>query len=130
VEDLEFLSAFHDGSLPSDEIRHRGHLRLAWLILNRHPVDEAATIVTREIRRFAISQGAASRYHDTLTRFWVRLVSHATNDAADAKNIDELMEKFPFLCDKNLPYRHWKRETFDSDGARAGWVEPDIAPLP
>src|ERR1700693_538236 len=104
MEDLEFLNAFHDGSLPSDEIRHRGHLRLAWLILNRHPVDDAETIIAREILRFAASQGAASRYHDTLTRFWVRLVSHAMNEAADAKNIDELVEKFPFLKDKNLSY--------------------------
>jgi hypothetical protein len=130
MEDLELLNAFHRGSLPSGEIRHRGHLRLTWLILNRHPVDEAATIIAREIRRLATSQGAASRYHDTLTRFWVRLVSHAMNEAEDAKNIDKLIEEFPFLTDKNLPYRHWKRETFDSAGARAGWVEPDIAPLP
>jgi hypothetical protein len=130
MEDLEFLNELHDGTLPSDEMRHRGHLRLAWLMLNDHPVDEAATIITREIRRSAVGQGAASRHHETLTRFWVRLVSHAMKEAADAKNIDELIEKFPFLTDKDLPYRHWRRGTIDSDGARAGWVEPDMAPMP
>ncbi len=130
LEDREFRDAFHNGRLPSDAFRHRGHLRLAWLVLNQHTRDEAATIIVREIQRFATGQGAASRYHDTLTRFWVRLVSHAMNNAKDAKSIDELLEKFPLLLDKNLQYRHWREGTFNSDEARAGWVEPDLVPLP
>jgi hypothetical protein len=130
MDDCEFLRLFHDGNLPGEEFRHRGHLRLAWLILSRHRREEAETIVAREIRRFAAATGGANRYHDTLTRFWVRLVGHVMENAADAGSIDGLLARFPFLLDKSLPYRHWRGEIFNSDRARAGWVEPDLAPLP
>ena len=130
MDDNEFLNLFHEGALTGDEFRHRGHLRLAWLVLSRHPKDEAEQIVAREIRMFAVANGASNRYHDTLTRFWVRLVGHAMESAPDAGSIDELLARFPFLFDKSLPSRHWQGETFNSDQARAGWVEPDLVPLP
>jgi len=130
VDDHDFLRLFHDANLPGEEFRHKGHLRLAWLILSRHPREEAETIVAREILRFAAASGAANRYHDTLTRFWVRLVGHAMDHAKGARSIDELLAIFPILLDKSLPYRHWTGETFNSERARAGWIEPDQVPLP
>ena len=128
--DVEFLKLFHEGALAGDEFRHRGHLRLAWLVLSRHSRIEAENIVAREIQQFAVANSASNRYHDTLTRFWVRIVGHALENAPDAQSIDELVGNFPFLLDKGLPFRHWRGETFNSDRARAGWVEPDLAPLP
>ncbi|SRR6266568_7859675 len=130
MDDGEFLRLFHDGTLPSGEFRHGGHLRLAWLILSHDRKDDAERIVAREIQKFAISSGAPNRYHDTLTRFWVRLVGHAMENAPDAGSIDALLAMFPFLLDKTLPYRHWRGETFNSDRARAAWVEPDLVPVP
>jgi hypothetical protein len=129
MNDGEFLRLFHDGYIPSGEFRHRGHLRLAWLILAHHRKDDAERIVAREIQKFAVANGAANRYHDTLTRFWVRLVGHAIENAPEAGSIDALLAMFPFLLDKTLPYRHWRGETFNSDRARVGWVEPDIVPM-
>jgi hypothetical protein len=130
MDDREFLRLFHEGLLPGEEFRHRGHLRLAWLVLSRHRRDEAESIVAREIQQFAVANGASGKYHDTLTRFWVRLVGHAIENATNVWSIDELLAKFPFLLDKSLPYRHWRGETFNSDQARAGWIEPDLLPVP
>ena len=129
MDDREFLHLFHEGSLPSEEFRHRGHLRLAWLVLSCHPIDEAENVVAREIRRFALASGAPNRYHE-LARFWVRLVGHAMENETEAGSIDDLLARFPFLLEKSLPYRHWRGETFNSDRARADWVEPDLVPLP
>lgn len=130
MDDREFLRLFHDTSLPGEEFRHKGHLRLAWLILSRHQREVAETIVAQEIRRLASASGATNRYHDTLTRFWVRLLSHVMEKVPEGRSIDELLAMFPFLLDKSLPYRHWHGETFNSEQARAGWVEPDLVPLP
>ncbi|OLE71160.1 hypothetical protein AUF78_03295, partial [archaeon 13_1_20CM_2_51_12] len=130
MDDHEFLRLFHDGNLPGEEFRHKGHLRLAWLFLSRYPTDEASTIVAREIRWFAGANGASNRYHDTLTRFWVRLVGHAMANAPEARSIDELLARFPFLLEKGLPLKHWRGETLNSDQARACWVEPDLLPVP
>jgi len=57
MEDGEFLRLFHDGNLSGEEFCHRGHLRLAWLVLSKHSRIEAEGIVAREIRRFAIANG-------------------------------------------------------------------------
>jgi hypothetical protein len=130
MHDREFLRLFHDANLPGEEFRHRGHLHLAWLVLSRHRKDDAEQIVAREIQHLAVASGSPNRYHDTLTRFWVRLVGHAMENATEAGTIDDFLARFPFLLDKSLPYRHWQAETFNSDRARAGWVEPDLAPLP
>ena len=130
MDDRDFLCLFHDGYLPGEEFRHRGHLRLAWLVLSRHSRTEAESIIAREIQLFAVAKGASNRYHDTLTRFWVRLVGHVMQNAPQAGSIDELLARFPFLLDKSLPYRHWREETFKSDKARSRWVEPDLVPLP
>src|SRR5713101_9790255 len=130
MDDRDFRSLFHDGNLPGEEFRHRGHLRLAWLVLSRHSRIEAESIIAREIQLFAVANGASSRHHDTLTRFWVRLVGHAMENATEAGSIDDLLARFPFLLDKSLPYHHGRAETFNSDRARACWVEPDLAPLP
>jgi hypothetical protein len=130
MDDGEFLRLFHDSNLPGDEFRHRGHLRLAWLVLSRHSRIDAESIIAREIQLFAVAKGASNRYHDTLTRFWVRLVGHAMEYAPEARSIEDILARAPFLLDKNLPYRHWRTETFNSDRARAGWVEPDLVTLP
>jgi hypothetical protein len=129
MDDRKFLRLFHDWNLPGEEFRHKGHLRLASLVLSHHARGDAEKIVAREIRRFAGASGAANRYHDTLRRFWVRLVSHAMENAPEAGSIDALLAKFSFLLDKSLPYRHWRGEIFNSDRARAGWIEPDLVPL-
>ncbi len=135
MDDREFLRLFHEGRLPGEEFRHRGHLRLTWLVLSRPRRGEAESIVAREIQQFAVANGASGKYHDTLTRFWVRLLGHAMENAPDVRSIDQLFTRFPFtrfpfLLDKSLAYRHWRGETFNSDQARAGWIEPDLLPVP
>lgn len=130
MEDPEFLQLFHQGNPPGEEFRHRGHLRLAWLVLSRHKKEDAEQMVAQEIQRLAVANGASGKYHDTLTRFWVRLVGHVMENAPEAQSIHGLLARFPLLLDKSLPYRHWRGETFNSDLARAGWVEPDLVPVP
>jgi len=130
MDDREFLRAFHEGSLPGTELRHRGHLRLAWLVLKSHPRREAEEIIAREIPRFAEFQGAAGKYHETQTRFWVRVIAHALAEGPDATGIDELIESFPILLEKDHPYRHWSKEVFDSLESRKHWIPPDLKPLP
>src|SRR5207253_10204571 len=110
MDDGEFLRLFHDGGLPGEEFRHKGHLRLAWVVLSKHSRVEAESILAREIRRFAIANGSLNRYHDTLMRFWVRLVGHAMANAPAARSIDQLLARFLFLVVNGLPVMHCRRE--------------------
>ena len=76
VPDDEFLRAFFGLTLPNSEFHHRDHLRLAWLAVRRHGPDAAEEAVVGGIQRFAAHHGHITLYHDTMTRFWVRLVAH------------------------------------------------------
>jgi hypothetical protein len=63
--------------------------------------------------------------HETLTRFWVRIVAHASR-----ATLAETLEAHPMLLRKDLLLQHWSRETLYGDAAREAWIEPDIQPLP
>lgn len=130
LPDQDFLHAFFSLTLSNSEFRHRDHLRLAWLVVRRHGGVEAEEVVAGGIRKFAAHNSHAQAYHDTMTRFWVRLVSHAVADRPEIVDFEEFLAAYPLLLDKNTPLRHWSRESMFGAQARAAWQEPDLVPLP
>lgn len=130
MTDDEFAQAFLSGALPPSQFHHRDHLRLAWSLSRSLGGDEASRVIADGIRRFATHHGQARKYHETMTAFWVRLVSHLTQAHPDSTDFPTFLAAFPHLLDKDLPYRHWRRETMLGEEARARWVEPDLLTLP
>jgi hypothetical protein len=129
MNDREFLRAFHDCKLSSEDFRHRGHLRLAWLVLRDHGLEESLRFLSLGIRQFASFKGAIDIYNETPTQFWTRIVNHAIQEHPSAQEFEQFINALPILLDKQLPYRHWRRETLGSKLARSGWLEPDLLPL-
>ncbi len=130
MTDDDFVRAFLDGSLPPAEFHHRDHLRLSWVLIRRLGLAAAASAIATGIQRFAARHGQSQKYHETLTQFWVRIVGHMVEARPDIGDFAAFLATFPQLLDKDLPYRHWRRETMNSARARAGWVEPDLVALP
>lgn len=128
-EDEAFLRAFEDGSLEKGAFRHRDHVRLAWLCLRLDTPERALARVAHGVRAFAARHGVPQLYHETLTRVWLRLVAGAMRGRADA-SFDTFAAARPWLFDTSLPGRFYRPATLESAAARAGWVEPDLAPLP
>src|SRR5579872_4107014 len=108
--DDEFLRAFFGLTLTNSEFHHRDHIRLAWLAARRHGAETAEKVVTAGIQRFADHHSHGPLYHDTMTRFWVRLVAHAVSVRPEIDEFDAFLAAFPLLLDKNTPLRHWSRE--------------------
>ena len=130
LTDDEFLARFFGLTFGTDEFHHRDHLRLAWLAVRRHGPIAAEAVVSDGLRRFADHHGRASRYHETMTRFWVRLVAHCIESRPDLQDFDAFMAAFPMLSEPALFEKHWSREAMFAAGARAAWREPDLVPLP
>ncbi len=128
--DDEFLRAFFALELPNSEFHHRDHLRLAWLAVRRHGGNAAEEVVTAGIQRFAEHYSHGPVYHDTITRFWVRLVAHAVSHRPEIVDFDEFLAAYPPLLDKSTPLRHWSREAMFAPDARAAWRDPDLVALP
>jgi hypothetical protein len=128
-EDAQFLAAFEAGQIANQDFHHRDHLRLAWIQIRRLGLERASGWVAIAIRLFATHHGHADRYHDTLTRFWVRAVAIGIQHHPEL-TFEGLLAAEPHLLDKNLPYLHWSRERMASDQARRQWVEPDLRSMP
>lgn len=129
MDDTEFLGAFLAGWPAGERFGHYDHLRIAWLVIERHGPELATEIVGQNLKAMAMAAGVAPLYNETMTRFWMKLIAHVS-DSAGAKTIDEAIQRVPMLLDKNLAQRHWSRTAMFGPEARAGWVEPDLAPLP
>jgi hypothetical protein len=125
----DFLDAFERLAFPASRFRHRDHVRTAWAYVSRLGPEEAEARVTTGIRRLARAAGAEARYHETLTRGWVRAVSHFVSQHP-TETFDEFVEVCPQLCRKDLLLAHYHAVTLASAKARATWVLPDKSPIP
>ncbi|MGA7910233.1 MAG: hypothetical protein WCC30_01610 [Candidatus Dormiibacterota bacterium] len=129
MTDDEFLRAFLQGWPSGERFGHHEHLRVAWLVIERHGPELAAEIAGDGLRRMAAAQGQSVLYNETMTRFWVRLVAHVRDVKGPQESIDQAIEQVPMLMDKSLPFRHWSRELMFGPEARTRWVEPDLLPI-
>lgn len=109
---------------------HREHLKLAWMAIDEAGAGGAGDLVAKLLQEVAAAHGEAARYHETLTRFWVWVVSFVRDQHPALASVDAAIESLPHLLDKNLPLRHWTPDEIWSPRARRGWTEPDLLPLP
>jgi hypothetical protein len=131
MTDEAFLSAFESGTLPRAHFDHRGHLRAAWLYLERHPLPEAAARCAATIRAYAIGQGDHEKFHHTLTLAFMHIVAERRH-AHPAADFDTFLAAAPELLTgaRALIARHYSPARLRTPEARHGFVPPDRAPLP
>ena len=128
--DHEFLCRFEQAEVVGHEFGHRQHLRMAWLYIRLYGPEVAEERAARGIRNLVQRHGVAGKYNDTLTRAWVRAVAHHAAQGGALGSFDAFIGRFPALTRGDLMLRHYSAGVLWSDGARSGWVEPDVAPLP
>ncbi len=128
--DAGFLDAFERGLVANSAFHHRDHVRLTWLYLRAYGPEQGARRVSESIQRFATAQGAADRFHVSLTQFWIRLVQHVMDAFPAIATFEALVAAVPVLADKSAVYRHYSPQVLNSPAARRAWVSPDLRPLP
>jgi hypothetical protein len=121
---------FERCSLAGSEFRHREHVRLTWIYLAEYGEEEALRRLADGLGRLAATNGAADRFHYTITRAWVRLVEAARQVRPTADSFDALIAACPDLLDRRTLGRFYSDACLQSAVARAKWVPPDLAPLP
>jgi hypothetical protein len=112
----------------ADRFGHRQHVHLTWLAVRRFGPAAAVTVVSDGIQRTARYAGVPQKYHATVSEAWVRLVAHHADETTDEFAV--FADRYPALLDKRLLTRHYRSTTLAGAQARAGWVDPDLAPLP
>lgn len=131
MSDDAFLAAFLDCSMPAAGFDHHGHVRAAWLMLRRYPLDEAIDRTCDGIARLAAHLGAPGKYHRTLSAALMRLM--AFGGAADSAISWEQFLKLNEQMMQNAKYvlaQHYSPELLATERARQECVAPDRLPLP
>lgn len=128
-DDGEFLAAFEGLGFPPSRFRHRDHVRTAWAYTTRLGREEAEARVSSGVHRLATAAGAASKYHETLTRAWVRAVAHFAS-RGPTESFEDFIRAWPQLLRTDLLLAHYEAHTLGSAEARSVWVEPDKTPIP
>ncbi len=75
LNDATFIAQFENQTLSSAHFNHIGHLRLAWLYLERYPLEQAISLVCGGIKAYAESLGASTKFHFTITNAIVRIMA-------------------------------------------------------
>lgn len=133
MEHQAFIRQLENSQLPAEEFNHRAHLYAAWAYRRSYPAREAAARCAYALSRYAMSKGAAQKYHHTLTMS-ILAILYSRVEAAPA-----LMDDWDGFLAANqdlaadapgVVARHYSGERLADDTARRGFVEPDLAPLP
>jgi len=127
MTDVELTRSLERGELK--DFHHASHLHVAWVYLTESSsVQQAAKKMRNTLRRFAAAAGKPEKYHETITLFWVRLLSRVRANGG-AEPLEEIVHANPQLLEKNFPLTYYSSERLFSDEARTSWVEPDLKPL-
>jgi len=129
MTDVELTRALERGEVANEDFHHVSHLHVAWVYLAESPsVQQAANKMRDTLRRFAAAAGKPQKYHETITLFWVHLLSRA-RAAGGGERLEEIVHANPQLLEKNFPLAYYSAERLFSNEARTSWVEPNLKPL-
>jgi hypothetical protein len=129
--DREFRAAFEAGALAPADFSHRAHVRLGYVHLAGSDVDTATARMRAALVAFLAHHGIpAAKYHETLTRAWILAVHHFMHRSPEAASADDFIDRNPLLLDTKIMLTHYSAGLLFSDAARAGFVEPDLEPIP
>jgi hypothetical protein len=129
MTDVELTRALERGEIANEDFHHGLHLHVAWVYLaESSSVRQAINKMRNTLRRFAAAAGRPEKYHETITLFWVHLLSRV-HAASRGQRLDEIVQANPQLLEKNFPLAYYSAERLFSDKARLSWVEPDLKPL-
>ena len=130
-DDLAFKTQVESCTFPVADFNHRAHVRLAYIYLAEHDVGASSEQMRETLKRFLVCNGVdPSKYHETLTKAWILAVHHFMNKTGSAPSADAFMDKNPDMLDTKIMMTHYSAEILFSDEARAGFVEPDLDPIP
>ena len=129
-DDATFVHRFLGQDWPPAAWTHEAHVRLAWTLVGEHGMPGAVDVVRAAIQQYNRHVlGREEAYHDTMTRAFVHIVAA---ERRDNESFGDFCRRRPDLLSRKplAVGRYYSADVLKSDAARAGFVAPDLAPLP
>lgn len=132
IENL--IRAFKECKLPRSEWTHQAHLTVALWYLFYYSDIAAIHCIRTGIQRYNAAAGIANTetggYHETITLFWIRIVSRFLDaEGASLAMVDLANKLIEIYGNKHLPLQYYSRDRLMSSEARQNWLEPDLKPI-
>jgi len=130
-DDRDFRRAFEEFDVAPVDFDHRAHVRLAYVYLCEHSVEQSTELMKASLLGFLDHCGIdRSKYHETLTRAWVMAIRHFMERSPAAGSATDFIERNPRLLDPEIMLSHYSAEVLFSAGARAGFIDSDLDAIP
>lgn len=128
------VDAFESCTLTRAEWTHAAHVSVAVWYVMWCGKDEATARMRTGIQRLNAALGVPTTptggYHETITRFYVWLVSRELRNARIDASLADITNAIVQACDdRAIPRRYYSRDRLMSWEARTTWIEPDLRPL-
>lgn len=127
------IQAFENCTLPRIEWTHPAHLTVALWYLTHYSETEATNYIRNGIQKYNSAMGIKttkdSGYHETLTIFWIRIVSQFLSTQSQREILNLANKLIQNYANKNLPFEYYSHDLLMSWEARTNWVEPDLKQL-
>ena len=123
-------------AIPMEQWHHRDHLWAAVCVLGEHggqvrpALDALRAIIGRLLDALGVEATESSGYHETLTRGFLAVVAQQRSAHPKDSLVEATIRAQLAFGDKRYLLKHWSRDRMMSPEARAGWVPPDLEPLP
>jgi hypothetical protein len=121
-----FVWSFENCTLSRSEWTHQKHLIIALWYLTRQQEAQAIQSVRDGIRRYNLSQGNPTGYHETITLAWIAVIQRFLAVRDRTQSISNLTEELLATCGKqDYLLRFYTKPLLMSGEARHRWVPPD-----
>lgn len=135
-ENLAALAqALLDRTLPKPAWTHEAHLGATLYLLAARPEFDLDVALPGIIRSYNEAVGVQNTdtggYHETLTRFYLRLLRRVLADAPAGEPVERTFARLLATpaADRAFPLRYFTKDHLFSPLARRAFVEPDLAAL-
>lgn len=129
MNDREYLAAFESCALQPGEFHHSDHVRVAWMMLEDGPLEEALARFSQSLRRFAAHVGANDLYHQTITWTYLFAINERRQRLAPGHDWPTFEAANPDLFSDHRGFmgRYYSPELLESNLAKQSYVLPDRA---
>ena len=130
LSNTELEEQFKNCTLDPNLFGHEAHLRLAWIHIEKYGVDKAIENLCHDIKSFAESIGAKTKFNKTVTVAAVRAVHHFILRSGSEDFQTFIAENKELKTDfKRLISSHYSTDIFNSEKASLEFLEPELLPF-
>jgi hypothetical protein len=122
----EVVEKFERCQFAVEEFTHARHLTVSCWYLCTMPREQALVRMRASLMRFIAHHGKQG-YHETITRFWMELLSDFLGQRAPAASLrNKTNDALEYFANKDVLFSYYNRDRVMSEVAKREWMEPDL----